>query len=106
MAITDEVLNELLKDYHHLRYKCRRRVGGFIPGWAPVVPLGYLPKRDFPNPPTMPKIPPPAVQHHGYPPTHKEETPYPFWLKYQRRGILDLNSLLVRPSELRDSARF
>jgi hypothetical protein len=44
----------------------------------------YPPKRDFPRPPTMPKIPPPTQQSgYGYQPEPKEQ--YPFWLKYQGR---------------------
>ncbi|MEO7298366.1 MAG: hypothetical protein ABI042_07295 [Verrucomicrobiota bacterium] len=54
-----------------------------------AVPLGgpYPAKRDFPRPPTMPKIPPPVVQQSGYSssaaPEPKQQ--YPFWLKYQAR---------------------
>jgi hypothetical protein len=52
-----------------------------------AIPFGgpYPAKRDFPRPPTMPKIPPPVQQSghsSGYAPDPK---PYPFWLKYQRR---------------------
>ena len=53
-----------------------------------AVSLGgpYPAKRDFPRPPTMPKIPPPVVQQSGYPPVHTPDPkPYPFWLKHQRR---------------------
>ena len=52
-----------------------------------AVPFGgpYPTKRDFPRPPTMPKIPLPMVQHShpSYEPPPKPE--YPFWLKYQGR---------------------
>jgi hypothetical protein len=46
----------------------------------------YPAKRDFPRPPTMPKIPPP-VQPSGYSYGYEKEEKqqYPFWLKYQRR---------------------
>ncbi len=53
-----------------------------------TVPFGgpYPAKRDFPRPPTMPKIPPP-VQAGGY--AYGQEKPekqqYPFWLKHQGR---------------------
>jgi len=53
-----------------------------------TIPLGgpYPAKRDFPRPPTMPKIPPPVVQENDYS-SHRPEPPpqYPFWLKYPRR---------------------
>ncbi|MDB6067406.1 MAG: hypothetical protein JWR26_3614 [Pedosphaera sp.] len=53
-----------------------------------AVPFGgpYPAKRDFPRPPTMPKIPP-AVQPTGYPSSHAPEPKqqYPFWLRYQKR---------------------
>jgi hypothetical protein len=53
-----------------------------------AIPFGgpYPAKRDFPRPPTMPKIPPPVQQSgysSGYVPEPKQQ--YPFWLKYQRR---------------------
>lgn len=50
------------------------------------VPFGgpYPSKRDFPRPPTMPKIPTPIVQSGYGAPSPKAEAPYPFWLKYQR----------------------
>jgi hypothetical protein len=51
-----------------------------------TVPFGgpYPAKRDFPRPPTMPKIPPPVQQSgYGYQPEPKQQ--YPFWLKYQGR---------------------
>jgi hypothetical protein len=44
----------------------------------------YPAKRDFPRPPTMPKIPAPVVQQSSYSHAPPKE-PYPFWLKYQRR---------------------
>jgi hypothetical protein len=52
------------------------------------IPFGgpYPAKRDFPRPPTMPKIPPPVQQSgysSGYVPEPKQQ--YPFWLKYQQR---------------------
>jgi hypothetical protein len=55
---------------------------------ANAIPFGgpYPAKRDFPRPPTMPKIPPPVQQSgysSGYAPEPKQQ--YPFWLKYQRR---------------------
>lgn len=53
------------------------------------VPVGgpYPAKRDFPRPPTMPKIPPPVVQQSGYSHDHvpQPKQQYPFWLKYQGR---------------------
>ena len=53
-----------------------------------AVPFGgpYPAKRDFPRPPTMPKIPAP-VQAGGYSYGHEkpEKQQYPFWLKYQGR---------------------
>jgi hypothetical protein len=55
---------------------------------ATAIPFGgpYPAKRDFPRPPTMPKIPPPVVQQSGYPSAHiPDPKPYPFWLKYQGR---------------------
>lgn len=53
-----------------------------------AVPFGgpYPAKRDFPRPPTMPKIPPPVQQSDyssAYVPEPKQQ--YPFWLKYQGR---------------------
>jgi hypothetical protein len=54
------------------------------------VPFGgpYPEIRDFPRPPTMPKIPPPVVQQSGYgyssTPT-TAPTLYPFWLRHQGR---------------------
>jgi hypothetical protein len=60
--------------------------GPFDPG---VVPFAgpYPEKRDFPRPPTMPKIPPPVIQQSHYPsenvPQPKQQ--FPFWLKYQGR---------------------
>jgi hypothetical protein len=52
------------------------------------VPFGgpYPAKRNFPRPPTMPKIPPPVVKQNDYA-SHQPEPPpqYPFWLKYQGR---------------------
>ena len=48
----------------------------------------YPSKRDFPRPPTMPKIPPPVVQQSGYGYSSTPApapSPYPFWLKYQGR---------------------
>ena len=54
-----------------------------------TVPIGgpYPARRDFPCPPTMPKIPPPVVQQTAYGPGHALEPKqqYPFWLKYQGR---------------------
>lgn len=44
----------------------------------------YPSRRDFPRPPTMPKIPPPVVQQSGYSSHVPEVKPYPFWLRYQR----------------------
>jgi hypothetical protein len=52
------------------------------------VPFGgpYPAKRDFPRPPTLPKIPPPVVQQSGYGHASIPETkPFPFWLKHPRR---------------------
>lgn len=51
------------------------------------VPFGgpYPEIRDFPRPPTMPKIPPPVVEQRGYGYTPPPPTPYPFWLKHQGR---------------------
>lgn len=54
---------------------------------AATIPFGgpYPAKRDFPQPPTMPKIPPPVQQSNsssGYEPQPKQQ--YPFWIKYQR----------------------
>jgi len=54
------------------------------------VPFGgpYPEIRDFPRPPTMPKIPPPVVQQSGYGYSSTPApapAPYPFWLKYQGR---------------------
>ena len=59
--------------------------GGFDPA---AVPVGgpYPPKRDFPRPPTMPKIPPPVqsgAHSFGYTPEPKQQ--FPFWLKHPRR---------------------
>ncbi len=58
------------------------------PFQAQSVPLGgpYPPNRDFPRPPTMPRIPPPVAEssrHHEFhsPP----QQPYPFWLKHRGR---------------------
>lgn len=53
-----------------------------------AVPFGgpYPAKRDFPRPPTMPKIPPPVPpggHSFGYAPEPKQQ--FPFWLKYPRR---------------------
>ncbi|HWD92274.1 MAG TPA: hypothetical protein VG938_07990 [Verrucomicrobiae bacterium] len=54
-----------------------------------AVPFGgpYPEKRDFPRPPTMPKIPAPVIQQSHYPseniPQPKQQ--FPFWLKYQGR---------------------
>lgn len=61
------------------------RDGAFDPA---AVPVGgpYPPKRDFPRPPTMPKIPPPVqpdVHSFGHTPEPKQQ--FPFWLKYPRR---------------------
>lgn len=45
----------------------------------------YPEQRKFPQPPSMPVIPPPVIVQQGYgqaPPT--DPKPYPFWLKYQR----------------------
>lgn len=53
-----------------------------------AIPVGgpYPTKRDFPRPPTMPKIPQPVVQQNEYSPHRPEPPPqYPFWLKYQGR---------------------
>jgi hypothetical protein len=54
-----------------------------------AVPVGgpYPAQRDFPRPPTMPKIPPPVVQQSGYGagPAPEPKQQYPFWLKYQGR---------------------
>ena len=52
------------------------------------VPFGgpYPEIRDFPWPPTMPKIPPPVVQQSGYGySSTPAPTPYPFWLRHQGR---------------------
>ena len=55
---------------------------------AAAVPFGgpYPAVRDFPQPPTMPKIPAPVVvqQSQGAPSYQAVPKPYPFWLKYQR----------------------
>lgn len=53
-----------------------------------AVPFGgpYPPKRDFPRPPTMPKVPPPAqpgAHSFGHAPEPKQQ--FPFWLKHPRR---------------------
>lgn len=61
------------------------RDGAFDPA---AVPVGgpYPAKRDFPRPPTMPKIPPPVqpgVHSFGHSPEPKQQ--FPFWLKYPRR---------------------
>jgi hypothetical protein len=53
-----------------------------------AVPAGgpYPPKRSFPRPPTMPKIPPPAqpgAHSFGHTPEPKQQ--FPFWLKHPRR---------------------
>jgi hypothetical protein len=52
------------------------------------VPFGgpYPAKRNFPRPPTMPKMPPPVVKQNDCA-SHQPEPPpqYPFWLKYQGR---------------------
>jgi hypothetical protein len=67
-------------------YPDAARDGPFDPA---EVPFGgpYPAKRDFPRPPTMPKIPPPVVQQSGYEagyvPEPKQQ--YPFWIKYQGR---------------------
>ncbi len=53
-----------------------------------AVPFGgpYPELRKFPQPPSMPVIPPPVVVQQGYEHAyHPEPKPYPFWLKYQRR---------------------
>jgi hypothetical protein len=53
-----------------------------------AVPFGgpYPAKRDFPRPPTMPKIPPPVVQQSSDETSYNSAPyPYPFWLKNQRR---------------------
>ena len=52
-----------------------------------AIPFGgpYPAKRDFPRPPTMPKPPPPIIQHSGSSEYVPEPKPYPFWLKYQGR---------------------
>ena len=69
-----------------ISYPDAAKDGPFDPA---TVPFGgpYPAKRDFPRPPTMPKIPPPVVQQNdyssGYAPEPKQQ--YPFWLKYQRR---------------------
>ena len=52
------------------------------------VPFGgpYPEIRDFPRPPTMPKIPHPVVQQSGYGySSTPAPTPYPFWLRHQGR---------------------
>lgn len=54
------------------------------------VPFGgpYPEIRDFPRPPTMPKIPPPVVEQRGYGYSSTPApapTPYPFWLRHQSR---------------------
>ncbi|MBS1161075.1 MAG: hypothetical protein H6R15_3494 [Proteobacteria bacterium] len=59
--------------------------GAFDPA---AVPAGgpYPPKRDFPWPPTMPKIPPPVqpgAHSFGHTPEPKQQ--FPFWLKHPRR---------------------
>jgi hypothetical protein len=59
--------------------------GAFDPA---AVPFGgsYPAKRDFPRPPTMPKIPPPAQpggHSLGHTPEPKQQ--FPFWLKHPRR---------------------
>lgn len=55
---------------------------------AVAIPFGgpYPAVRDFPQPPTMPRIPAPVVvqQSQGAPSYQPESKPYPFWLKYQR----------------------
>ncbi len=59
-----------------------------LPVDATKIPFGgpYPEQREFPQPPTMPEIPPPVVQSgyggYGSQPAPK---PYPFWLKYPRR---------------------
>lgn len=56
--------------------------GDFNPG---KVPSGgpYPNTRDFPQPPTMPEIPPPVVQQTGYGYTPPPPPPYPFWLRHR-----------------------
>jgi len=52
------------------------------------VPFGgpYPCKRDFPRPPTMPKIPPPVQQNdHWSSSTPEPKQQYPFWLKHHGR---------------------
>ena len=52
------------------------------------VPFGgpYPEIRDFPRPPTMPKIPPPVVEQRGYGySSTPAPTRYPFWLRHQGR---------------------
>ena len=58
--------------------------GEFDP--ANVPPDGPYPAtRNFPRPPTMPKIPPPVEQHTGWSASPPAPQPYPFWLRYPRR---------------------
>lgn len=47
------------------------------------IPVGgpYPATRDFPHPPTMPKIPTP-VQQSGYSHVRETKEPYPFWLRH------------------------
>lgn len=59
--------------------------GAFDPA---AVPVGgpYPSKRDFPRPPTMPKVPPPVqpgAHSFGHAPEPKQQ--FPFWLKHPRR---------------------
>lgn len=58
--------------------------GAFDPA---AVPVGgpYPAKRDFPRPPTMPKIPPPVQPgSHSFGYTPEPKQPFPFWLKHPR----------------------
>jgi hypothetical protein len=53
-----------------------------------VIPIGgpYPAKRDFPRPPTMPKIPPPVIQQQsGYNPSPQPKEQFPFWLMHRGR---------------------
>lgn len=59
--------------------------GAFDPA---AVPVGgpYPAKRDFPRPPTMPKVPPPVQPGgHSFGHTPEPRQQFPFWLKYPQR---------------------
>lgn len=59
-----------------------------LPADTTTIPFGgpYPEQREFPQPPTMPEIPPPVVQS-GYGGYGSQPAPKPFlfWLKYPRR---------------------